>query len=110
MPPRAPASLQLVRRRQGLVRWLAAWVSLLVRARQAQRALARRERVEHLRRIVIRGALTRRSPAQITMELARAMYEFEVRHGAGDTDVGLYGPRLFRREARALLVEILGEL
>ena len=58
---------------------------------------------------MILGALTRRSPEEITDRLARAMYELELQQGAGDVDIGLFGPRLFRREARAFLAQVLDD-
>jgi hypothetical protein len=110
MGTRATSLVKLEPPRQGMVRWLAGWLSLFWRAHQARRELARRARVEWLRRTVIYGALTRRSPEQITAALARTMYALELEAGADDADIGLFGPRLFRREARAFLVEFLRDL
>ena len=95
--------------RQGLVPWVTGWIRLFWGAWLARRVLAQRARVELLRRLVIRGALLRRSPEEITAALARAMYELEIQHGGMDADLGLFGPRLFRREARAFLVATLDE-
>ena len=109
MAMRSTSLVRLDPPRPGLVRWAAGWIRLFWGAWLARRALAQRARVELLRRMVIRGALLRWSPERITAALARSMYELELQHGAMDADLGLYGPRLFRREARAFLVATLGE-
>jgi hypothetical protein len=91
----------------GFLRWLAGWLSLLARARRARREMAQRNREMALRVTVLRGALTHRSPEEITARIAGAMYEVEIRHGAGSADIGLFGPRLFRHDAHAFLVALL---
>ncbi|MBI5533841.1 MAG: hypothetical protein HY898_14060 [Deltaproteobacteria bacterium] len=57
--------------------------------------------------IVREGNESELTTDQITFEVATAMYDQAVSHGAGESDIGLFGPRMYRRDAR---VFVEGEL
>jgi len=54
-------------------------------------------------RIVREGAESGLTPEQIAFEVATTMYEQAIAHGASESDIGLFGPRMYRHEARAFV-------
>lgn len=41
--------------------------------------------------------------SEIVQRIAQEMYNEELKHGGGVADIGVFGPRLFERDARALV-------
>lgn len=54
--------------------------------------------------LIARRGMWRQAPVgQTAYEVAEAIYEYAMEHGAGYSGLSIYGPRAFRREATAFV-------
>ena len=53
--------------------------------------------------LVRRGRFRGTPSEMIVAQVARAMYALGLTRGAGESDIGVFGPRLYMREARAFV-------
>ncbi|MBI5481724.1 MAG: hypothetical protein HY906_22905 [Deltaproteobacteria bacterium] len=55
--------------------------------------------------LVRRGRIRGMTEAEISGVVAAAMYEHAMVHGGGEADLGVFGPRIYLRDARCFVAE-----